>query len=193
MMDLKFKILAAAKKRFSRFGFQKTTVDELCRDCRISKRTFYQHFSNKKELFQILFIGELKQVRITLRAQVQDNQHPFHQLTQLLQTMIVYWHDDPFIISVIKDKESLAPASTVDTDYQALVEKEMIPLLADIIHKGKNLNSFRDIDEAFVSSLILKLVQTVISSKSIDYASSPKADFYAITLTDLLINGIAKK
>lgn len=173
MMDLKCKILAAAKKRFSRFGFQKTTVDELCRDCRISKKTFYQHFPSKNELFQNLLIGELKQVRTTLRAQVQDNRLPFHQLTQLLQAMIVYWHDDPFMISITKDNEALLPVSKVSTDYRELIEKEMIPLIGDIIRNGKKLNSFRDIDETFLSSLILKLAQTVIPSKLIDPAPPP--------------------
>ncbi|SHJ80872.1 TetR/AcrR family transcriptional regulator [Propionispora hippei] len=195
MHDLKGKILAAAKRRFSRFGFQKTTVDEICRDCQISKKTLYQHFSSKNELFQILSATEIERVRQSLLAQVQAqaNQSPLQQLTQLLQAMIVYWHDDQFIMTILKDNDPLFPAFRTDFDYQAMLEKAMLPLIARIISNGKSLHHFRDVDEAVVSPIILKLVQMIISSKDLGFATLSKADFYAALLTDLLINGLTEK
>jgi len=66
MEDVKLSILSAAKIRFSRFGFQKTTINEICRDCRISKRTLYQQFPNKEELFMCLITHELEKLKAML-------------------------------------------------------------------------------------------------------------------------------
>ncbi len=41
MDDIKNNILDKAKDRLDRFGFKKTTMDEISRDCKISKKTIY--------------------------------------------------------------------------------------------------------------------------------------------------------
>lgn len=47
----KDEIIRAAAKRFSRHGFNKTTLDEIARDIRIGKPTIYHYFQSKDELF----------------------------------------------------------------------------------------------------------------------------------------------
>ncbi len=42
-------ILDAAEPLFARFGFRKTTLGEICRNARMSKRTFYQVFQDKSD------------------------------------------------------------------------------------------------------------------------------------------------
>lgn len=43
-------IMDKAQHRIERFGFKKTTMDELSRDCGISKKTIYLHFKDKEDL-----------------------------------------------------------------------------------------------------------------------------------------------
>ena len=50
MSDTEQSILELARKRFERFGYRKTTIDEICRDGGISKKTLYRHFRDKEEL-----------------------------------------------------------------------------------------------------------------------------------------------
>lgn len=47
----KEEIIRAASKRFSRHGFNKTTLEEIARDIRIGKPTIYHYFSSKDELY----------------------------------------------------------------------------------------------------------------------------------------------
>ena len=63
MNNLKQEILEAAKKRFQRFGYKKTSLDEICTDLKISKKTIYQHFENKENLFTSLFVQEALIIR----------------------------------------------------------------------------------------------------------------------------------
>lgn len=48
--ERKEEIIRAAAKRFSRHGFNKTTVEEIARDVRIGKPTIYHYFKSKDEL-----------------------------------------------------------------------------------------------------------------------------------------------
>lgn len=47
----KEEIIRAASKRFSRHGFNKTTLEEIARDIRIGKPTIYHYFASKDELY----------------------------------------------------------------------------------------------------------------------------------------------
>jgi len=40
-------ILDKAQERFDLFGFKKTTMDEISRACKISKKTLYEQFEDK--------------------------------------------------------------------------------------------------------------------------------------------------
>lgn len=44
-------IADAFKRHFQHFGFKKTTVDEIAHELQISKKTIYQHFNTKEEIF----------------------------------------------------------------------------------------------------------------------------------------------
>jgi AcrR family transcriptional regulator len=44
-------IADAFQKHFNHFGFKKTSVDDISAELHISKKTIYQHFSTKEEIF----------------------------------------------------------------------------------------------------------------------------------------------
>lgn len=45
------RILDAADRLLGRFGYQKTTADDLAREAGIGRRTIYVHFTSKEEIF----------------------------------------------------------------------------------------------------------------------------------------------
>lgn len=49
--ERKIQLLKAASKRFSKLGYNKTTLEEVARDIRIGKATIYHYFKSKDELF----------------------------------------------------------------------------------------------------------------------------------------------
>ena len=57
-MDRKDTIILTARKHFSRYGYSKTTMEEIARECKITKPTLYSHFSGKAELFRAVIDNE---------------------------------------------------------------------------------------------------------------------------------------
>ena len=64
--NTKDKILSVANKLFSRFGFHKTSMDEIAKIARKAKGSLYYHFSSKEELFKEVVSKEIH----TLKAQL---------------------------------------------------------------------------------------------------------------------------
>ena len=50
MKEIEYKILNISKVLFKKFGFKSVTMDDIARELGMSKKTIYNHFSNKKEL-----------------------------------------------------------------------------------------------------------------------------------------------
>ena len=53
------KILSVATKLFSRFGFHKTSMDEIAKIARKAKGSLYYHFASKEELFKEVVSKEI--------------------------------------------------------------------------------------------------------------------------------------
>ena len=49
--DKREKILTAARGLFARFGFRKTSIEEIAREARIGKGTLYLYFHSKEEIY----------------------------------------------------------------------------------------------------------------------------------------------
>lgn len=43
-------LMAAAHRRFHRYGFEATTIDEICADAEVSRRSFFRYFPDKGAL-----------------------------------------------------------------------------------------------------------------------------------------------
>ena len=71
--DTKDKIVSVATKLFSRFGFHKTSMDEIARIARKAKGSLYYHFSGKEELFKEVVSLEIENLKNQLQVII-DNQ-----------------------------------------------------------------------------------------------------------------------
>ncbi len=68
----KEKILEVATKLFSRFGFHKTSMDEIARKARKAKGSLYYHFASKEDLFTEVVAKEIENLKTQLSVIVND-------------------------------------------------------------------------------------------------------------------------
>ena len=66
-------IVNVASKLFSRFGFHKTSMDEIAKIARKAKGSLYYHFSSKEELFREVVSKEISNLKTQLSNIVHDN------------------------------------------------------------------------------------------------------------------------
>jgi AcrR family transcriptional regulator len=61
---LREKILTRFQQYFSRLGFKKTSVDDVARDLRVSKKTVYRLFSTKEKVFYEIVSRVARQIAV---------------------------------------------------------------------------------------------------------------------------------
>jgi AcrR family transcriptional regulator len=73
------KLLEAALLVFARFGFRKTSMDEVARAADVSRQGLYLHFSTKEELFRATLEHALESAFNAVTAQLADVSSPLER------------------------------------------------------------------------------------------------------------------
>ncbi len=68
------KILSVANRLFSRFGFHKTSMDEIAKIARKAKGSLYYHFASKEDLFREVVSKEIENLESSLSKIVKSNE-----------------------------------------------------------------------------------------------------------------------
>lgn len=72
-MDRRQEILEAAAKSFSFFGYKATTMDQVAKIANVGKGTIYTFFSNKEELFNVIVMKMIHEMRVEADAVIIEN------------------------------------------------------------------------------------------------------------------------
>jgi TetR/AcrR family fatty acid metabolism transcriptional regulator len=173
-------VLTLAKKRFERFGFNKTTVDEIARDAGISKRTLYQEFESKEKILEELFMFEALSVRKVILNQIKKIPEPAERLQSYIRLAIKYLNHNPFIVSVLHDESGFfAPFLK---DKPGIIEQGIEEIISNILKEGVKKGVFRKMDGKVVSRCIFLLF------KGLTYGRSSPARPLGLTQTNEFIH-----
>jgi len=188
--ELKMLILDRAQARFDRFGYQKTTMDEISRDCGISKRTLYAHFRDKENLFYCLILRESRRTQAFLFAQIQRIADPVDRLKELIRIAVEYFSQDNFLTRLLKNEDALY-STFLSKKYRREVEEAIIASIAEIIEEGKNRGKIRNVDARIAAYVGLKLFQSFSYMRTIDFDRDKEAQgYYTKELIDLIMHGL---
>jgi len=186
--DVRNLILDKTKDRMERFGFKKTTMDEISNDCKISKKTIYENFTDKEDMFRCLLSRECHKTIEILFLQMGDVSDPLERLVLLTRRAIAYFNQDNFITRILKDDDMFV--AFVNRKYHEMIDEEIISIIAQIIREGKEQGQFRDVDEKIVAYAGFKLFQAFSYART---GPLRQDEDYTDILIDFLVNALVKK
>jgi len=93
----------AAEPLFDRFGFKKTTVEDVCRAAGMSKRTFYDLFKDKQDLLLQLMEAVITQATDSWEAGLPPDLDPLGRLHSLLDFYSKMVREHPVMSLVVED------------------------------------------------------------------------------------------
>lgn len=138
------KILRSAKELFSRFGFKKTTVDEIAEAAGVSKRTMYEVFTNKESILADLVMAEGLAFRKMSVGQMKLIDDPAQKLRLLCDLSTQYFDENPFLGQVLADDAGLY-TPFLGNEIRVL-EDGMRGLFAVILKEGVRQGVFREMN-----------------------------------------------
>jgi len=187
--DKKKLIIAVAEKFFSRFGLNKTTMNEIAKATRIGKATLYHYFVSKEHIFTEVIRKESQILKNRLNTVIKEANNPKEQIRVYIITRINYLNNLSNIYSALTDKY-LEHYSSIKKFRQDFYDGEN-KILAKILQAGVDQNVFYEIeiDEiAKLLSLTLRGLEFLIIAEGKDEFSDKRLNLMA----EVLLNGICK-
>ena len=154
--DVRQKILAAAEQRLWRYGFKKTTIDEIATDAGVGKGTVYLYFDGKEEI-GLAIVSEYKQRGLDKMVGIakDSNKSPVQKLTEMLQYPILYvcqsCRESPAMQEMIT-----AIKPHIRRHIQPQTEQEYA-MIAGVLEEGNRLGVF-DVPDTLSAARTLKMM-----------------------------------
>ena len=74
------KVIIAAGQIFSRYGFKKTTMDEIARALKMGKSSIYYYFKSKEDIFEAVVLSEANMLRNELTTAIKSVDSPIDKM-----------------------------------------------------------------------------------------------------------------
>jgi len=78
--EFRKKIIVTAGQIFSRFGFKKTTMDEIAKALKMGKSSIYYYFESKEEIFEAVVRYEANVLRSELTKSIKSAESPVDKM-----------------------------------------------------------------------------------------------------------------
>ena len=163
------KVLDRAQARMIRFGYRKTSMDEIASDLKMSKNTIYKFFQSKAEIAQQLFMRlkeSINQQQIVIERKEKDPLKIITSNTVFLQESLAPWFEH-----FLPDIKSELPGLWSDFVF---FRTEKIMDIEKLIKKGIRKKEFRNINTAIAVRAYLGAIDSVINP---DFLSRHKISF----------------
>jgi AcrR family transcriptional regulator len=182
--EVKERIIESATKYFSRYGFHKTTMDEIAKNIHKAKGVLYYYFKSKEELFNEVLKKELGTLKKALLEIVHSNNNALTKLTDYIFTRFKLLNKAVNYHETLKADffEKYHFVKDVREDFEKFEQAQ----LASIIEKGKE-EGYLDVKDVGPA---VDVFMMIMQSVEIPFFLQEKYDLYENTLHDL-VNMIA--
>lgn len=160
--DRKTEILQAFMKLVSRFGLDKTTMQDIAKEAGVSVGVIYKDYANKDDLIDAYANFVVEKIIADYRNLIDKNKSPEEQLYDLIigSVKIIhrYFIDDLGIHQILADDNSL---KYVRKNYsrKAEISKYFVSLISDIMQDGVKQGLFQIEDVPLTAELFLDAFQ----------------------------------
>ncbi len=165
MDEIKHKILQGAENLFMTYGFKSVTMDDVCRELGISKKTLYQYFNDKNELVSNCITNHLNNTNCSCNNIINANDDAIDTMVKITE----------FVGNQLK---SINPSALYDLkkyfrESWDLLDKNMKSFVYDNIKRnieqGQKKGYYRkDLNIDIVSAIYVHLINLVIDPELIN-------------------------
>lgn len=150
-------ITSAAQKRFGIYGVEKTSMQEIANDLRMSKASLYYYFPDKESLYKSVISREHKEFLRILRKEIGDISDPVESLKKYSLSRISYFRK---LMNLSRLRlASYDQVKPVIADQLKEFREEEKKTVMQILEKGSSENLFKIDDSYKTASLFLDILR----------------------------------
>ncbi len=185
-------IIQTSRKLFARFGYRKTTIDDIANALGKAKGSVYYYFKGKEEIFSAVVEHEALTLRAELARIIRDHRdNPIEQLKGYVTMRLSLMKELANFYSALSD-EYLQHLDLINKVREKYQRKELATLQA-ILHGGKNKGIF-DVEDIHTASLaILAAMSGLENPLFLGLVESEKVDERIGKVMQILLYGLIKR
>ncbi len=151
--DVKQGIVSVAQKTFKRFGFRKTTMDEIAYAARKGKSSLYYYFKSKEEVFEAVVEKEAGYLRSEISASINECNSAMEKLRVYIYVRMDGFKNWGNFYEALKNEylSNLDFIEKIRTKY----DKNEVDTITRIIQEGIENKEFRNLNAALTAKTIV--------------------------------------
>ena len=192
--DMREAILAAAQRLLVRYGYRKTTMDDLAREAKVGKGTIYLYFRSKEDVaisvmekFHTSLMDHLVQI-------LNSSEPPVKRLREMLILRILLRFDrvSNYSQSLEELFTDLRPALLARRDYESSAEAALIK---EALIAGETCNDFSLTDASATAESLILATNSLLpySLSATEMGEREELLAKANRLITLLLNGVLSR
>lgn len=183
-------ILKIAQEIFSKYGYKKTTLDDIANAVRKGKSSLYYYFSSKEDLFQAVIQKEVNVLRKELDIVVNRNTDPIEKLRDYILTKLTTFRGlANFYHAVENDVTAVEFIDNLKLRY----EQEEIRMIKRILIEGVRKNEFEVYDFTLVATGITTAIKGLEMPLAAGEYSSVNLEQSVDNILKIICYGVMKR
>lgn len=151
--DAKDSIVLVAQKMFKRFGFRKTTMDEIAVAARKGKSSLYYYFKSKEEVFEAVVEMEAATLRTDIVANIGKCNSAMEKLRVYIFVRMDGFRNWGNFYEALKD-EYLSNYEFIEK-IRIKYDRSETETITQIINEGIENKEFKDLNSALTAKIIV--------------------------------------
>ncbi|WP_405380154.1 TetR/AcrR family transcriptional regulator [Phascolarctobacterium sp.] len=181
------RILAAAEKIFSMYGYEKATLDAIIKLADVGKGTIYKYFGNKEQLFYHLVVGRNEAFVKRLRQAVDAQEGLKDKLCAYFEEFISFYYENNSLWQIICFEmlggSNACRIQKVDGDYQVLPRYSQLEIKAEAKEQILRYYSILDAEYVILEKILLDGINAGILKAPNDAEATSKYLFFGVAMS----------
>jgi AcrR family transcriptional regulator len=188
--EFRKRIIISSGRIFSRYGFKKTTMEEIARALKIGKSSVYYYFKSKEDIFEAVVLYEANLLRNELTTAIKSVESPVDKMKNYVFVRMKAFEKLSNYYNAIFDK-NLNHFDFIET-IREKYDREELAILRLILYHGARKKVFNVTNSEYTALAVqttLKGLEVPLfwKKKEIDIEERLNG------ILDVLFNGIVKK
>ena len=188
MADLRSEILKKAGDMFYRLGIRSVSIDDICHELGISKKTFYVCFASKDELVEQLLIANVSKLEQKMRTTMESSD--FSEIVRKFTQWVTAEKEDVRKVpQLVYDLKKYYPQQYLAFQRQSFDIQQRY--IEQFIEQGMKAGLVRaNIDKDYTSHLFAKIYTDALRDFDKIESKGQNLPQFSRVATDILIRGI---
>ena len=188
--DKKEKIISAATNLFSRFGLEKTTMEDIAKAAKKGKSSLYYYFKSKEEVFAEVIKKEIAGLKTAIIKAIEKEDDPYNKFRKFVYARLNYLNEKADQYTNVKD-EYLKHYEFVENLTEDYSNWE-ISTIKEIVEYGRDKGLFEVTDMDSISQALFFALKGLEYPWAINLTRK-EIEKSVEALVDVLLRGISKR